>query len=259
MVACCGGVARAEDSEGVVADVDRPAPSSADATPARATVASGGFLSLTQAASLEGRRAAGIAVAGVDSARDSASAEVATEARLGGPVVLRAGVQYGTDSRQTRPSVGLRAQLLSEGRHGVDGAVGAVYKPEGLTEPEGEVEASLAVARHLGSIYAIGNVVYGQDPEGNERDGELRLAALAPVGSHATLGFDGRARIDLGSRQATLMAHHEATFDLLAGPSASVLVGPVALLVQAGASAVTFHGESMRVGAFGLLGGGAAF
>jgi hypothetical protein len=41
------------------------------------------------------------------------------------------------------------------------------------------------------------NLVYGQDPEGRERDGEVRLASLYDLGG-LQLGVDARVRLDLG-------------------------------------------------------------
>jgi hypothetical protein len=66
-------------------------------------------------------------------------------------------------------------------------------------------------------------------------------------------------RFDLGSQAAKLALHHEATFDVLAGPSATVFAGPVAFLLNGGGSAVRFHGADLRWGAFVLGGLGTAF
>jgi hypothetical protein len=155
--------------------------------------------------------------------------------------------------------VGGRAQVLHQGPHGIDGSVGVFYKPEGLTEPEGEIEGIFTIGKHLGGTYALASLAYGQDPEGNERDGEVRLGAVRPVGGRTFLGMDGRVRFDLGSQAAKLALRKEATFDVLVGPSVTVLAGPVALLVHGGASAVRFQGTDLRYGAFVLGGAGTAF
>ena len=65
----------------------------------------------------------------------------------------------------------------------------------------------------------LGNLVYGQDPEGNERDGELRFASLYAVGRW-TFGVDSRLRFAIGT-QKSAMAQAEPKFDLLAGPVAT--------------------------------------
>src|SRR5262249_40475030 len=97
-----------------------------------------------------------------------------------------------------------------------------------------------------------------QDPEGNERDGEVRLAALRSMRSRLFAGVDSRVRIDLGSQAARLAAHHEPTFDAALGPIAQALVGPLALSVQGGASAVRLA-QHTSAGVFVMTGVGAAF
>ena len=88
----------------------------------------------------------------------------------------------------------------------------------------------------------LGNLVYGQDPEGNERDGELRLASLYTTGRWA-FGLDSRLRFALGTqRSASAMA--EPKFDLLAGPVVATTVGPVAFFGQAGPSVLKLGGTT---------------
>src|SRR5205085_1684538 len=129
---------------------------------------------------------------GYDGARGSGLFEATAEVRVWGPVAVRGGAVYTGDDKGLRPTFGVRVQALREAAHGLDATVGAFYRPEGLTEPEGEVEAVVAAGTHLGRTYVLGNLVYGQDPEGNERDGEVRLAAMASTAPWLLLGFDGR-------------------------------------------------------------------
>jgi hypothetical protein len=150
-------------------------------------------------------------------------------------------------------------QLLAQERHGVDGAVSVSYRAEGFTEPEGEIETVVAVGRRMGRATVLGNLAYGQDPEGRERDGEVRAAALARVGQHAQVGLDGRWRFDLGSETAKLIATREPRYDLDVGPVAAVWFGPVALTAHTGLSVLRRVGESARVGAVVLGGAGTSF
>jgi hypothetical protein len=83
-------------------------------------------------------------------------------------------------------------------------------------------------------------------------------AALHPFGGRYTLGFDGQMRLDLGSNAAKLDAHHEARFDALLGPAATVALGPIVCVVQAGGSVVRFH-EASAAGLFVVSGIGAVF
>jgi hypothetical protein len=233
------------------------APGSPAAARVERTAASGNFLLLTQGAALDGQGGHATASGGYDGSRRAGLFEAAAEVRLWGPVVLRGGAVYTGDDRTLRPSFGARLQALHESRHGVDGAVGVFYRPEGLTEGEGEIEAVVSAGTHLGATYLLGNLVYGQDGEGRERDGEVRLAALRPVTRRLLLGFDGRLRFDLGSDRPG-RSGSEPTLDALVGPAATFLAGPVALLVHAGASALRVPGGS-TAGAFVLGGIGTSF
>jgi hypothetical protein len=252
LVLCLAGRAAAQGADAAGGDaVSRP-------TVVEKSAAAGSFLSLAQASAVDSRSAAALGFGGYDGARGTALFEASAEVRVWGPVALRGGAVYTVEDQRLRPSFGGRVQLLREGRHGLDGSVGAFYRPEGLTEPEGEIEAVLAAGTHLGGTYLIGNLLYGQDPEGRERDGEVRLAAVRPVAARLMLGFDGRLRFDLGSDAAVKAAAGEPTLDALVGPAATVLLGPVALLLHGGASAVRNQGAN-TYGVFLLGGVGTAF
>jgi len=220
----------------------------------RDSAATGAFLPFTVSAAIEKQAALGSAVGGYDGAHGAGVFEAAAEVRVFGPVALRGGAVYSSAADRLRPSLGARVQALRESRHGVDGAVGVAYRPEGFTEPEGELEAVFSVGSHLGATYLIGNLAYGQDPEGNERDGEVRLAALHPLGP-LLVGGDARARFDLGSAAAK----NEPRLDAVIGPVASYVAGPVSLLVQGGASALKLRGAPTKIGALVLGGVGASF
>ena len=239
-------------------DLDQEVTLSAPATPTPQTAADGSFLPLTQAASIDRQRAYALGVAGYDTARHTGNFEAATEVRIWGPIAVRGGAVYTNGDRVLRPSFGGRAELLHEGRQGVDGAVGVFYRPEGLTEPEGEIESVLAVGRHAGQTYLLGNLLYGQDAEGSERDGEVRLAALRSVQSRFLVGLDGRLRFDSGIDPAKLAQHNEPTLDAALGPTATALLGPIALSLQGGGSAVRLRG-STALGMFAGMGIGTAF
>jgi hypothetical protein len=229
----------------------------APAAPAQTdrTAAQGSFLPFSQAAVLDTQRAYAGASAGYDTARGTGSFEAITEVRLWGPVALRGGAVYTDQARQLRPSVGARVQL-ARGR--LDAAAGLSYRPEGLTEPEGEIEGALSIGKRAGAVYLLGNLLYGQDPEGRERDAELRLAALRPLARRWLLGFDARLRVDLGSDGAVLRAHHEATLDALAGPTVAAVLGPLALSLSGGASTVRLAGGT-TYGLYAITGVGTAF
>ncbi len=223
------------------------------------SAADGQYLPLTLAPSVGSVAAVATGYGGYDAARSSAVMVTYADVHVWGPIAVRGGAELSDTVHRLRPSVGARLQLLSQARHGVDGAVAVMYRAEGFNEPEGEIETVLAVGRRVGRTMLIGNVAYGQDPEARERDGELRAAVLVRVGQRADLGMDARWRFDLGSDTAKLMASHEPTYDVDIGPVAALPLGPVALIAHAGVSAFRRVGENVRVGAVALGGVGASF
>ena len=224
----------------------------------RTSAGNGALLMLAQSPTLRAQQGTAFGLAGYDSAAGTALFEAITEVHIWGPFSVRGGAVYTNSGQRLRPTVGARAQVLNAAAHGVDGAVGVFYRPEGLTEPEGEIEGVASIGRRVGAAYLIGNLAYGQDPEGNERDAEVRVAGIVPVGERLVLGLDSRVRVDLGSSSARLATTGEPAFDLLAGLASSIFVGPVAILVQAGPSARKVAGVS-SYGVFAMAGVGAAF
>jgi hypothetical protein len=192
------------------------------------------------------------ALGGYDSARRSAQMEALADVTIIGPLALRAGVLYAQKPNSFRPSLGLRVQILNQEHQGIDLGAGVFYRPEGFTEAEGEVEVALAFGRRFGRIATFANLVYGQDPEGAERDGEVRLGALYSVTSLFQAGLDARLRFDLGSEEGQRRKEGGAEYDIAFGPTGSYAFGPVAAIAQVGMS--VFGKEPARPGAVALLG-----
>jgi hypothetical protein len=241
---CCTGRAIAQVHDDARA-------SSADGS-AAVSAEAGMFLPTTIAARTDSQSGYVRALGGYDSARRSAQFEALADVTIIGPLAARVGVLYGQNPSSLRPSIGLRLQALSQERQGIDLGVGAFYRPEGFTEAEGEVELVLAFGRRFGRFATFANLVYGQDPEGAERDGEVRLGALYAASSLLQAGLDARLRLDLGSSDGKRRAEGGAEYDLVFGPTASYALGPVAVIAQAGMS--VFGTQSARLGAVALLG-----
>jgi hypothetical protein len=211
----------------------------------------GMFLALIEAPRVDTQRAFTTALGGYDAARDSALLEGRGEVTVWGPIALRIGVLYTQSPERLRPTGGGRVQALSQARgQGIDMSIGAFYKPEGFTEGEGEVEGVLAFGRRFGRIGLFADLAYGQDPEGAERDGEVRLGALYEAMARMQLGLDSRLRFDLGSDEGKRREEGEAEYDLIAGPALSYAFDQVALGVEAGVSVV--GAPSTQVGPIAL-------
>lgn len=216
-------------------------------------VRDGALLPSTLTPRVGGNAALAFGFAGYDGARSAPIGSATAEVRVWGPFALRGGAEYSTVRKEARPTIGGRVQLLHQERHGVDGSFSVFYRPEGFTEPEGEIETFVSLGRRFDRLSVFGNLVYGQDPEGNERDGEVRFASLYATGRWS-FGVDSRMRFAIGT-QKTAMAQAEPKFDLMAGPLAAAAVGPVALFAQAGPSVLKLAGStSAGVAAIGGLG-----
>lgn len=217
---------------------------------------SGMFLPLTLAPRTDGQRAMVRVLGGYDGARERMQFDAVADVTVWGPLAIRAGAMYGQKQDSFRPTIGLRVQALSQEKYGIDLGFGGFYKPEGFTEAEGEIEVMVLMARRFGRLATFANLVYGQDPEAAERDGELRMGALYAIATPLQAGIDARLRFDLGSEEGKRRAEGGAEYDLSVGPTASYALGPVAAIAQAGLS--VYGTSPARVGAVALLGLGGA-
>jgi hypothetical protein len=223
-------------------------PSGGDAA---ASIEEGAFLPTTLRARHGNEKATVLVLSGYDGAHDAPSLELSTELHLWGPLSVVGGAVYSDHGDVLRPTVGVVWQAARRERLGVDLALGLAYRPEGFTEPEGEVEATVAVGRRFGRLTGLVNLTYGQDPEGNERDAEAKLAVVAPVARTLLVGFDSRLRLGLARPAEGPEAHVE--YDGIAGPIAYWALGSWTLMGQAGAS-VLGRDTGAEVGASVLVG-----
>lgn len=207
----------------------------------------GMFLPLTEPARTDTQTAFATALGGYDSAHGAGRLEGRAEVTVYGPLAVRVGALYTARPDQVRPTVGARVQALSQASgQGVDMSLGLFYKPEGFTEAEGELEAVVALAHEIDRLGMFLNLVYGQDPEGRERDGEVRAAALYNLTGPLQVGLDTRLRFDLGTEADKLADEGGAELDLVAGPLLSYAFDQLALGLQAGLSVVQM--PNTRVG-----------
>lgn len=226
-------------------------------SPARIAVEDGSFLPQTLSTRIGSLQVYGYSSGGYDSSRKGPLVDSAVEARVWGPFALRFQATYSNDTGRMRPSVAGRVQVLRQEQHGVDGALTVFYKAEGFTETEGEIETFASVGRRFRQLTVVGDLVYGQDPDGNERDGEVRAAAFH---QHKWLmyGVDSRLRFAIGPQHGAA-ATREPIFDFLGGPVVMAATGMGAVFAQLGPSAFELNHSAMRLGVAALAGLGAAF
>jgi hypothetical protein len=183
-------------------------------------------------------------------ARAQAIGAVSAEALLGGRITLRAGVAY--DVGQTRPSASASYAFLDPFRNAVGVLAGLAYKPEGLTEPGGELEATFAMSRRFGGGLASASLTYGQDADFVHHDGEAALAFVEPVAMHAAIGGLARARSGLGSTTEL-----GANWDTLAGAVGRVQLDTYTLTAIGGTEVVGQVVGGTKLGALFALALGA--
>jgi hypothetical protein len=206
-------------------------------------------------------RASGLGWGGYDGGTHNLVGGAGAEARLGSRVVLGVGATYapGNDlhGAGVRPSVTLRAQLLDQGRHGVDGGVALSYRADRFVGEEGFFQGTIALGARSAAGTVLANLAYGMDGEGDDREGELRLAGLHRVGANLHVGVDGRVRRSLGSTDPLRIAHGTPSLAYSIGPVVSYGIGPLALTLQAGLSGARI--QHLENGALALGGVGGVF
>ena len=228
-----------------------------DPEPALTATESGSFLPETLSAVVGKTPVFGYGSGGYDSSRRGPLVDSAVEVQVWGPFAIRAQATYSNDTDKMRPSIAGRAQLLRQESHGVDGALTVFFKTEGFTETEGEIETFASLGHRFKRVSLVGDLVYGQDPEGNERDGEIHAAAFH---QHKWLmyGIDSRARFAIGTQHGHA-ATTEPVFDFMGGPIATAATGVFAVFAQVGPSAFELANSPARVGVAALAGLGAAY
>jgi hypothetical protein len=203
-------------------------------------------------------RAVGFGWAGYDGATGTAIMGATTEVRLGARVVLGASAVRapGNDLRAAgvRPSVVARVQVLDQRRHGLDMGLALAYREDRFTGEEGFFQGTVMLGARgaLGTVLA--NLAYGQDGEGDDHEGELRLAALARLTTNLNLGIDGHVRRSLDSTDPRRLAHGSPSLEYVVGPTLAYGLGTWGLTVQGGWSGARLDRYQSGVVALGGLG-----
>jgi hypothetical protein len=241
------------------ADRDEPAPPRRDAA---ASASTGDFLPFTEAARIGDRRVMAVALGGWDGTSGSGGRGAVLSATVEGAIANRIALRAGADytAANTSAFAGVRVSLLRQETHGLDLALSATYRSVGFTEGSGDLEMGVLVSRRWGRLLLVGNAIYAQGFLAQTRHGEVRAAALLAATERLQIGLDSRCRFDLGSVVAQGSAvGAEVDLDLLAGPTASLALGPVALIAQAGVHVLALENGPTRAGPVAIAGLGASF
>jgi hypothetical protein len=197
---------------------------------------------------------------GFDGAARSAVASVTTELRVFDRVSLDAGFSYGATSAPDtglRPQLGARVQFLDQARAGVDASAAFLFREDRFTSEDGLFQGSLAIGRSFGATSAVVNVVYGQDGEGDDHEGEVRLAALRRVRGGLHLGAEGRYMHSLASTDPHRAALGTPSMEAMAAALAAYTTGPWAFVLEGGVG--SRRTTDLETGLVALAGVGTAF
>ena len=138
-----------------------------------------------------------------------------------------------------RPGVGAAYQWLTEAKDGVSSTAYLMYKTEGFTEVEGEIEGLVAFAKTFGAVSGVLNLAYGQDADAKERDGEIAFHLHTPIGTRVLVGATATYRDALGSG-----GDRGVLRDAFGGFTGTVVVGPIAVTAMAGLAGLQTMGTS---------------
>jgi hypothetical protein len=166
---------------------------------------------------------------------------------------------------EDRVRVGARLTFLNQDEHGVDGGVALFYDPKDFRE-EGNVVGALLVGHHFGRLGVFANALFGSDPEGDDRQLELRLGAAYRAMERLHVGLDARARYNASSDEKRV-GTNTTDWEMQALPTLSWELGNVALVADVGVSALQTTGPFgqpgertvVDVGALAMAGAAAAF
>jgi len=206
------------------------------------------------------------AVTGYDSAAASVRARTAAESAVTSFLAVRVEFEHGPNwGTADRVSLGGRLQLLDQKRHGIDGGFVAYYQPKDF-RGEGNIVGGLTLGRSFDRLGLFGSVLVGSDPEGDDQDADGRLSMLYRLTDFLHLGLDNRFQYVL-STDAKRFGSTLTDWELALEPTAIVSLGPVALLTEAGFSALhttgpigwTSERRVLHTGAIAMAGAGGVF
>ncbi len=152
---------------------------------------------------------------------------------------------YGGDTDHGRPAMGVAYQLIDP-RHGDYGArLSLSYKPEGFTEPDGEIESVLVGSRQILGGVARAMLAYGQDVDRKESDAEAGVSLVERVAPNVVVGGTFRYRRGL------MVKAGEPSWDLIGGAITGLAFGRSRLELLVGADGIRYTTDQW--GIVGLL------
>jgi hypothetical protein len=224
-----GGTAHADPPDALEVP-ETPAPSSVEVTR---------LLPNTTSAVVGTTPALTAAWAGYDGAAQTPVMSLGTEVRLVRRLAIVAGVAYGNahaSDAGLRPQLGVRLQVLQQRASGVDASAAFTFREDRFTAEDGLFQGELAIGRSFGETSTVVNVLYAQDGEGDDHEGELRLAAVRRVWRGLHVGAEGRYMHSLASTDPHRDALGTPSMEAMAGPVLAYRTGSWGFLAEVGVS-----------------------
>src|SRR5439155_17842620 len=122
------------------------------------------------------------------------------------------------------------------------------YKPEGLTEPEGELESVLVLSRRFRGDALRARLAYGQDPEGRESDVEIGGSYLHRASDDFELGATSRYR-----RAIEVKTTAEPRWDFIGGAVGAYVHDRSRIELLLGVGAIAYTPSVPQTGVVGLV------
>lgn len=230
---------------------------------AERSTAKGVFMRFGESPAMDGHKVAVSSHVGGDTSRESAAVETRGEVvvygRRGFHVGLIGGGSYIGAARglpeQSAGFGGVKAQLLSQAQHGIDGAISVQYTSRGFNLVPA-IASQLMIGRSFGDTQLLFNVTYGGGLEEAERFGTVRAAALTRVYRELRVGVDARALADLEFEWEE--PEGEPEIEVNGGAVVSYAFSHLSLSALAGPTALRYRDgtDTFRVGALFSLGVG---
>lgn len=158
----------------------------------------------------------------------------AVEATLLPRLSLLANATYGGLTDHTRPAIGAAYQLLDPRTSRIGARLSLSYKPEGFTEPEGELESVLILSHQISGGMVRGMLAYGQDPERRESDVEGGASLVQRVSPDLVIGGTFRYRRGL------VIKPGEPSWDALGGVLGGLAFGRTRVELMIGADGIKY-------------------
>lgn len=251
LLVCCFNASPAFAEETALRDQLEQKPSSASAASD-----DGAFMPLSPAAAHHSKAQAKL-LSGYDSATKSGLFRGEADARVTGPLGLRAGVSYDGAGKATRPFAGGYFDLLQQNKHGISLSLRGGFESRSFNQVP-EVTAGFALSHDFSGSLLLANAEYGNGLQGNERNAAAGLAFLQRLNDHFRLGVDSRFQIDL--ERDLDEPPGELDWRSVGGPLLLANLGPVAATLGGGVSALHYRfATTTLVGATAYAGLGAAF